>query len=674
MVLTLVYSASISVADAVARAYHLGSIDKHQEVSLILRKSIQRAFKETKPLPWPPTADDLVNQADDILPPELETFLNFVITGDSNLEKKETIGRVVLSIGQDICRAATNGEWKLPKHILLCTTVRHMYRSKLLTTILARLGHCETYDFGLELKTAIAKALDEVSTTLTPEIVKGEGNEVFHFEWDNMNKITTNIHGHNVNSTGGIMIQEIKPGFTASEDRILPVYKRSALRSLKIGTPETLAPVHIYNRVGPKLPEGATVTPPTQNDEVYLGAKTEYGAWLLARLIECEADKQVVPGFGGFVSVTGVKPPRKSTIEYFTPIHQPFTKYAVIVEILKRSEDATQEVGQTYVLNTFDLGGCIKALPVIWKYPERYRNHVVMPGPFHTAMNYIGMLTGNKCRGSGYSDILIEAGLVTTGCLKSVLKVKAYSKTLFCLKTVTEAMERLLFERFLEEDKTATPDTSTLLALVQSCDRETLDDALKDPVTITLLRQYDAFQEQVRNGHLGKTAQFWMSVIDHTHLVLMLQYSVKSNNLSLFHKCNGDMAILFFAFDGHNYSRYLTWLDLFLTNVDVSHPGAKRLLERGGIAVARSLIPGALIAVDKTMEETFMEFAKSAGKLQNKLQVQIRVIAINNWLCLVILDCSRCLGHIKGGVERRVSFSYKPRYIPLYTYVLSTVI
>ena len=55
------------------------------------------------------------------------------------------------------------------------------------------------------------------------------------------------------------------------------------------------------------------------------------------------------------------------------------------------------------------------------------------------------------------------------------------------------------------------------------------------------------------------------------------------------------------------------WLGIFLTNIDHTHPGAKELLESGGISVARSLIPGALSAVDKTMEETFMKFAKSEG-------------------------------------------------------------
>lgn len=48
-------------------------------------------------------------------------------------------------------------------------------------------------------------------------------------------------------------------------------------------------------------------------------------------------------------------------------------------------------------------------------------------------------------------------------------------------------------------------------------------------------------------------------------------------------------------------------------NIDQSHPRANKLLKRGDVAVARSLIPGVRSVVDKTMEETFMKFAKSSG-------------------------------------------------------------
>lgn len=58
--------------------------------------------------------------------------------------------------------------------------------------------------------------------------------------------------------------------------------------------------------------------------------------------------------------------------------------------------------------------------------------------------------------------------------------------------------------------------------------------------------------------------------------------------------------------------RYLTWLEVHLTNLEKTHTGAKDLLTKGAIAVARSMILGALSAVDKTREETFMRFAKSS--------------------------------------------------------------
>ena len=113
--------------------------------------------------------------------------------------------------------------------------------------------------------------------------------------------------------------------------------------------------------------------------------------------------KQEVPSLGGLISSTGKTPPRKTTLDYYTPIHQPITQYETVQELLERSQLSTHDVGQMYTINTFDLGVCMKALTLIWKYPEKFKNHIVLPGPFHTEMNYIGMVTGHKCRGPGYA-------------------------------------------------------------------------------------------------------------------------------------------------------------------------------------------------------------------------------------------------------------------------------
>lgn len=199
------------------------------------------------------------------------------------------------------------------------------------------------------------------------------------------------------------------------------------------------------------------------------------------------------------------------------PINQPITQYEVVQELLRQSEEATAEVGQKYTINTFDLGVCMKALPLVWKFPGKYQHHLVLPGQFHTVMNYLGRITNHKCRGSGYAEILLKAQLVTSGCLKSVLSGKAYSKALFCLKTVCEALERLLLERFMEEeDVHLTPEA--LLNLIKLCDRQYLELALQDDSTLSIIKHYLKYQDKVCKGHLGKTAMFWLSVMDGSFL------------------------------------------------------------------------------------------------------------------------------------------------------------
>ena len=54
----------------------------------------------------------------------------------------------------------------------------------------------------------------------------------------------------------------------------------------------------------------------------------------------------------------------------------------------------------------------MNALSLIWTSPQLYNDYIVIPGQFHAGMNYSNMI-GHKMAGSGYSEIPIEADLVT---------------------------------------------------------------------------------------------------------------------------------------------------------------------------------------------------------------------------------------------------------------------
>ena len=36
---------------------------------------------------------------------------------------------LVFSIEQHLCRAVSEAEWKIPKHVVICVSVKHLFRS-----------------------------------------------------------------------------------------------------------------------------------------------------------------------------------------------------------------------------------------------------------------------------------------------------------------------------------------------------------------------------------------------------------------------------------------------------------------------------------------------------------------------------------------------------------------
>ena len=608
----IVYSSKVTIEEAIGYAYELGSSDKTTECANRLHSAIVETFKKSEDMKWPPSANDLENATAQI-PSELEKFLNVLIS------KHETpvnpkVKRLVQSIGQDVCRAATNGEWKLPKHVLLCLTLRHLYRSKQLITLINKLGHCENYSFSLELETAIAKATQESSTLLSVQIIRSpQKASVFHSEFDNFDQLLNTITGkESIHTAHGIMLQDIS-GFPEDHGgvvvKISSVEKQKS-RSLNFEA-SPLPECYIAVRKSPKM---------ILNQKVYPGGVTAFHEdaltqllWILARM-DGSKTQQSVPGLTGFLSKIGTVPESLTSIDYYPVISNPITEYKTVQECMRFAECATQEVQQEYTIITFDLGVCMKAYPLIWSQPEKYSTHIILIGTFHLSCAFMKMLA-KKMEGSGFSDILLEADLIGSGSIKGVLSGKHYDRALHCHKVIAEALERLLLLQYFSTHDDELPDESRKLLsdVVKGGSPDAIKLAMKDEGLLKYLNNILDYRESCKAGKLGQTAQFWISFMDHVRTLQTLIHAVKHSDFVLYAQCMFEMSGIFFSFNGHNYARYLTYFAMFLCNIESSHPGATLLLKNGAISVARSFIPGNRVDVDKTMEETFMRHAKSQG-------------------------------------------------------------
>ena len=228
---SLVYKSSIDISSLVRLTYELSSADRISKMALQLYESIIDKFKTTEAYRWPPTARDLEDQ-DGILPPDLQKFITILITGQESASNSMKVTRLVSSLGQDLCRSATNGLWKLPKHILLCMTLRHMFRSAELITLISRLGHSENYSYSLELETALATMVQQSSNMLTSQIIRNPvGNTVFHSDFDNFDKFTAT---GSVHTAHGIMLQEVDQIGEEAVELDIPTIERTKQRSLDV--------------------------------------------------------------------------------------------------------------------------------------------------------------------------------------------------------------------------------------------------------------------------------------------------------------------------------------------------------------------------------------------------------------------------------------------------------
>ena len=318
--------------------------------------------------------------------------------------------------------------------------LRHWFRSAEITTLLNRLGHSETYSFSLELETSIAIAVETTSTLLSPQIVRNPNVPfIFHSDFDNFDQLLNDLRGMaSVHTSHGIMFQDFScPADQEVEGDMpsIPVVHKSGIRSLKLETQEVLPDCYLTHRRSPSYEVEKTEMSGTEG-LFELECKKDL-LWVMARYLSSYLEQEL-PGLAGFWSVLGDEPPRLTIIDYYPVINQPITDNKAVQECLRYSEQGAREVGQKYVVTTFDLSVCMKAYPIIWNQPKKFEDHIIMIGTFHVVCAYFKMI-GKKMVGTGLSDILLEAGLIGSGSVTGVMTGKHYSRAMHCHKILLEA-------------------------------------------------------------------------------------------------------------------------------------------------------------------------------------------------------------------------------------------
>ena len=149
-------------------------------------------------------------------------------------------------------------------------------------------------------------------------------------------------------------------------------------------------------------------------------------------------------GVDGCQLETSVQPPQfLSVVEYMRPIHYHATENATIQEAIRQSQEASRRLGQEQTIITFDLATAKRPYAIVWNSPNTFKDVFIRLGSFHIICAYFNAI-GKVVEGSGFEEVVLEAGICACGSMNGVLTGKHYNRALMVHTTFLEAPERLL--------------------------------------------------------------------------------------------------------------------------------------------------------------------------------------------------------------------------------------
>ena len=142
-------------------------------------------------------------------------------------------------------------------------------------------------------------------------------------------------------------------------------------------------------------------------------------AWKLQRLVKRGIlSQQISSRFVGWVSQACGKNDARSTVITFLPaIRNPITEYSTVLECIIQSQKLAVSSNMRYTHITTDAGAAAKFYHVVWNNPLEFKNVIIHLGDFHAMVETFGII-GKIVAGSGFEDIVYQAGLCTSGGIK----------------------------------------------------------------------------------------------------------------------------------------------------------------------------------------------------------------------------------------------------------------
>ena len=583
------------------------------EAAKIMRTDILEYANEWKTTvdEWPPTLTvlkALFRAIPETVVEFLETLLKDPAHGTS-----DRIQRLVRSYSCDLIHGVTAGKLLTLKHYLIGLGLHNMGGQKLLVKILSLLGHSVPYDTVVSAETALAelsqlKAETGMSSGLQP--TSNDGFVYTYFWADNFNKKVESEHTSMIDSTHMIKFQEDNEDALYQDIVVQKLEKSRSKFRPRVFT--EITDLQVKRKLNPEIFKSFDKNS-IESETNLTVFRSLYVIWLLLR--HKTQLEMLLPNFAAWrLSARKFKKSsvQKTVVTYLPPINASVNEFSTIYRYLTAMQKLCFEVNMPYVNVTLDCGAAINAYKLIWNYPTVFDNIIIHLGDFHF-MKEIFTVLGRLVKGSGFEDIVFLSNLSSSGSLNGIINGSHYNRCWNVHEHLSEALERLLYLRYLSEASSSSAHDVHNDLVINFCDGND-EPLIADESLCNTVKSFLDFKQNVRKGRLGKTPQFWMTnYLDIIYILHSFHIAVQESNYELRLKGYLDMMPYFFGLNLTNYSRYGSYYLCQMLNMEERYPGNEDILKKYGISVQGQDKYPLRTAIDQRGEQTLNRDAKVSG-------------------------------------------------------------
>ena len=317
-------------------------------------------------------------------------------------------------------------------------------------------------------------------------------------------------------------------------------------------------------------------------------------------------------------------------------------------ESLKRSHAVAKEGADKYAIVTYDLAVAKIARQIQIQNSPKFDDWFLQFGQFHTILSLFSSI-GKILEGNGATYLLSEGKIIAGGSINKFLRVKSCNRCRRGNLLLATGMHGLHLEKFIEDMNI--PSTNLLQELENWA---IVEDISEVPSNLHyMVTNYDLYLEEILNGKMGKTAQFWMTHAKIVGLIQLMQRAIKINDTALYSFALVEVTYIFFMTNHHNYACWMSLYSLDLANLEASQPNLQKFFTEGGFSINRIRKLFASVPVDIALEQTINENAKS--RLEGIMAFADISTAVNRWIVTASMK-SKILNAVLDCADMKISY------------------